>query len=117
MSNEDKRKHARYDTLNLFHIRVMDGETVVHQGMGRTLNVSESGILLETSFALDVDAGVKLSVGFDERILEINGQAVHCKPGAEDTWETGVSFSTLDDPTRSGLMDYIEAFQSRHPDA
>ena len=117
MSDADKRKHARYDTLNLFHIRVMDGETVVHEGMGRTLNVSESGILLETNFSMDADAGVELSVGFEEAILEIRGKAVHCKPGSESNWETGVSFLPLDESTRSGLMNYIEAFQSRRADA
>ncbi|MBI9084326.1 MAG: PilZ domain-containing protein [Desulfobacterales bacterium] len=114
MSNSDKRKHARYDTLNLFYITVLDGETVVHQGMGRTLNVSESGILLETRFSVKANSQVALSIGFEEEILEIQGQAVYCKPGDESIHETGVSFSSLEDRTRSILLNYIKAFQSQH---
>lgn len=117
MSNSDKRKHARYDTLNLFYITVLEGETVVHQGMGRTLNVSESGILLETRFPVKADSQVALSIGFEEEILEIQGQAVYCKPGGDGIHETGVSFASLDGPTRSILLNYIKAFQSQHPDA
>jgi PilZ domain len=117
MSSLEKRKHYRYDTLNLLHITVFDGEVVIHQGMGRTLNVSESGILLETTFALTCGDDVALSIGFEEEIVEIRGRAMRCIVGEQEVYETGVSFSSLDDKTSAVLNDYIEAFEAHHSKA
>ena len=115
--SKEKRQYSRYDSLNLLHYEVPGDQQPEHQGMGRTLNVSESGILLETAFSLNAKDQVSLSVGFDEEILEIQGEAVRSKQKSEGVWETGVSFLSLEDRTRAILKNYIDIFQARHSDA
>ena len=54
MTSENKRKHERIQSLNLSYICLDEDNNIVKQGMGRTLNISESGILLETHFPIDM---------------------------------------------------------------
>ena len=50
----NKRKHARYDSLNLLTYVCVDSDGKEwNQGMGRTLNISESGLQLETHEPID----------------------------------------------------------------
>ena len=53
MNSEDKRKHERIRSLNLSYICLDEEKNIVKQGMGRTLNLSESGLLLETHFPIE----------------------------------------------------------------
>ena len=59
----EKRKHMRINALNLSHVAVDDREDAVKQAIGRTLNVSETGILLETHFPIESDQNVELTLG------------------------------------------------------
>ena len=56
MNTNEKRKHPRVNALNLSYICLDEDQQVIKQGMGRTLNVSESGILLETHFPIEARA-------------------------------------------------------------
>lgn len=111
---EDKRKHERYDALNLISYLVIDEKGAeVAQGMGRTLNVSQSGILLETHVALTLQGSISLNVGLAEQMVAIKGKVVFCHPGEGGKHETGIEFETLDDASREILNQYIEAFQTQ----
>jgi len=46
----DKRRHIRIDSFNLSHVCLEEDGMVINECVGKTLNVSESGILLETRF-------------------------------------------------------------------
>ena len=46
MNPVDKRRHTRYESLNLSYVCLDENDNIIKQGMGRTLNISESGILL-----------------------------------------------------------------------
>ena len=53
MTSKEFRKHDRFDALNLLSYFCVDAENqTVQQGMGRTLNVSETGIEF---FGVDAD--------------------------------------------------------------
>ena len=79
MTSADKRRHIRIDSLNLSHITVSEDGAVVYQGMGRTLNVSESGILLETKYKLPAGDKLVISIGLEDDLMELYGQAVFTK--------------------------------------
>jgi PilZ domain len=92
MESIEKRRHVRVQSLNLSHIARQDDHTVVQQGMGRTLNVSESGILMETTFPLDANGVFDLSLALADDLLEIRGKCVYCTPTAEGRYEAGIEF-------------------------
>jgi hypothetical protein len=77
------------------------------------LNVSQSGILLETHVALDLQGAISLTIGLAEQMVAIRGQVVFCHPGDAGKHETGIEFETLDDASRDILNQYIQAFQTQ----
>ena len=66
MTLKNKRKHQRFASLNLSYVCLDENNNVVTQGMGRTLNISESGILLETNFPIELKYLVLLTIGLEE---------------------------------------------------
>lgn len=114
MTNDEKRKHSRIDSINLLNYVDRDekGEEIT-QGMGRTLNVSESGILLETHDRIDTSHFVSLTIGFKEDVVDIEGRVIYAKKSAEGVFESGIEFFEMDDTARKILKTYIVAFNAQ----
>jgi c-di-GMP-binding flagellar brake protein YcgR len=105
----DKRRHIRIDSLNLSYIMVDENGKQTGEGMGRTLNVSESGILLEVNFHMPTDGKVKLTIAFEDEVVDLTGRVVHTRPGSEGMYQTGIRFSDLD----SDHVHFIKRFVKR----
>ena len=111
MTTENKRRHSRVDSLNLLSYSCTDdtGQVVI-QGMGRTLNVSQGGILLETHAQIDSSYTISLTIGLQEELIDINGQVVRSIPGKDDNYESGIKFHEMDEAALQLLNKYIKAF-------
>ncbi len=115
MTTKDHRKHHRIDTLNLLHYACIDhNDQNVGQGMGRTLDVSESGIRLETHVPLDTDHEVLLTIGFEDHTIQIRGQVVHLQPNPQGRFEAGINFFDIGQADLEILKQYIALFESQH---
>ena len=112
MTSADKRRHIRVDSLNLSHITVTEEGMVIYQGMGRTLNVSESGILLETKSQIPPGDELLISIGFEDELLELKGHTVFAKETDPGMQETGIEFEDVDETVLPKLRAFIQAFQS-----
>ena len=112
MTTRDQRKHHRIDSLNLLnYVQLDENGNAVNQGMGRTLNVSESGILLETHVPFELNTIVLLTIGLEEDIVDIKGEVVHSKPGQEEEkYEAGIRFTALDETAHQILSIYVKIF-------
>lgn len=114
MTKEEKRKHLRIDSLNLLNYIYSDeNESEAAQGMGRTLNVSESGILLETHNAIDTKSIVSLTIGFEEEMVDIKGRIIYIKKNLQGMFESGIEFFDVDADARKILKGYITAFNAQ----
>ena len=114
MKGSDKRKHLRIKSTNLLNFVCTDGEgEPCHQGMGRTLNVSEAGIRLETYKPIDPRTRISITIGIQEELVELEGQIVFLKESAKDTYEAGIQFSQINAKERMILLKYIEAFKKK----
>ncbi len=103
MTSENKRKHERIQSLNLSYICIDEDENIVKQGMGRTLNLSETGILLETHFPIELIHVVQLTISLEEDLLDIKGKPVHVRPRDQGKYEIGIQFVELD-PSASQII-------------
>jgi len=103
MTSENKRKHERIQSLNLSYICLDEDQNIVKQGMGRTLNISESGILLETHFTIKPKHVVHLTISLEENLLDLDGKPVHVRSIDEGKYEIGIQFVERDKST-SGLL-------------
>jgi hypothetical protein len=110
---QEKRKHARISSLNLSYFCLDESNKIVKQGMGRTLNVSESGILLETHLPIDPEYTVKLTIGLEEDIVELQGSPVHSKKNDNDRFEVGIKFHESDESAKKTLRKFIKAFNKK----
>ena len=114
MTTEEKRRHYRVDSQNLLNYACYDENGhVVKQGMGRTLNVSETGILLETHIPIDSQYVVGLTIGFEENLINIKGKVVYTKAGKDGKFESGIQFMESDPDTNALLKKFITAFRAR----
>ena len=107
MTSENKRKHERIQSLNLSYICLDENNNIVKQGMGRTLNISESGILLETHFPIESNHTIQLTVSLEENLLDIIGKPVHVKSIDGGKYQIGIQFADLDENATRLLHDFI----------
>ena len=107
MTSENKRKHERIQSLNLSYICLDEDNNIVKQGMGRTLNISESGILLETHFPIESNHTIQLTVSLEENLLDIIGKPVHVKSIDGGKYQIGIQFDDLDKHATKMLQKYI----------
>ncbi|MFZ2042141.1 MAG: PilZ domain-containing protein [Desulfobacterales bacterium] len=115
MSNrdiEERRKHQRSDAQSLLYYICLDEDCEnVQQGMGKTLNVSLDGILLETHVAIEPNYMVALSIGLADQTVDIGGSVVHTAKGENGMFQTGIEFRKLDAEARETLETFIAAFE------
>jgi hypothetical protein len=107
----EKRKHLRINALNLSHVAVDDREDTVKQAIGRTLNVSETGILLETHFPIESDQNVELTLGFEENLVNLKGRVIHLLNGETGKFEMGIQFTDIDEDGIHIIKDFIDKFR------
>ncbi len=113
MSTEN-RKHQRIASLNLLHVEVYKEDNLIKQGAGRTLNISESGILLEINFPIDKDnVVVQVAIGLKEDLLEIKGKSVRCLQAENGKYQIGILFDKITNETTDKILrKYVEAFKN-----
>jgi len=110
----EKRHHPRINALNLISYSCIDTtDSVVAQGMGRTLNVSEDGILLETHVSIDPKYNIELAIGLEDELINIKGSIIFSTPGKHEKFEAGIEFVGTDDATSKILKKYIKVFSEQ----
>jgi len=107
MTSENKRKHERIQSLNLSYICLDEDENIIKQGMGRTLNISESGILLETHFPIEPQHVVQLTLSLEEDLLDLKGKPVHVRSSGKGKYEIGIQFVDLDQDASELLKKFV----------
>jgi len=107
MTSENKRKHERIQSLNLSYICLDEDQNIIKQGMGRTLNISESGILLETHFTIEPNHVVQLTISLEEDLLDLKGKPVHVRSSGEGKYEIGIQFVELDQNAADLLKKFV----------
>lgn len=89
----EKRKHQRVSTLNLLSYVCLDeNSNHLEQGMGRTLDISLGGILLETHVRIESKYILLLAVGFEDELIDIKCEVVYCREGAQGMFESGARY-------------------------
>ena len=114
MTVSNKRIHVRVRSLNLLSYYCVDQDgLVVKQGMGRTLDVSKGGILLETHAPIDLQHTISLTIGLEDDLTDITGKVVYCKAGEPGKFESGIEFQEKDEAGLRILKEYIKAFREQ----
>ena len=114
MTSENKRKHRRIASLNLSYICLDEDNNIIKQGMGRTLNLSKSGILLETHFPIKLEYLVLLTIALKEDLLELKGKPIHVRSKETGEFEVGIEFLEPDQDSIRLIERFINTDDSHH---
>jgi hypothetical protein len=113
MKKPEHRRYIRYEALHLLDYLVIDSEgTPGPYSMGRTLDVSIDGIQLETREEIDRNSLLKITIGLQEDLIDIEGRTVHSSQ-SNGLHVAGVSFLKVSKEGRRILTKYIDAFNER----
>jgi hypothetical protein len=97
MSNADRRRHVRVETENLVSYVMADIEdNLISQGMGNAVNVSRSGMLLESARPIDCERILLTTVDPDNRLIELKGKIVRSRKTNDGKWHAGIGFLGTD---------------------
>lgn len=115
MAEGERRNWDRKETLNLVDYVILgEGGVFLSRGMGRTRNVSEGGLLLETHRALNEGEEVLITLGLKEDIVKLRGRVMHqAQPTDEYRHSAGVKFTHMNKEDRELLKRYIVALRRR----
>lgn len=111
MATQDKRKAPRVDSLNLISYVVFDeADNAVRQGMGRTLNISKTGICLDTYKPLSRRQKVSLTIGLKDNLVDIIGRVVHVRKRKNGRFDNGIDFVEMDQNQQTVLNLFLTAY-------
>lgn len=109
----EKRKHSRVDSIYLLnYVNLDENDDELMQGMGRTINVSESGIMLETHIPFKENDTVDVVVGLKDDMVTIRGKVIFTRSTDNGRFQSGIQFLSIDDPSLETLRRYIDAFNA-----
>jgi hypothetical protein len=70
------------------------------EAIGKTINISEGGMLLEMVKPLPLLSKVALSVGLGDTVLHLKGEVVHLRKNDQGHIETGIEFEGITNEER-----------------
>lgn len=109
----ENRKHERFNSKNLLsYTCVAQDGTVVQQGMGKTLDVSEGGILLETHVPISPEHDVYLDIGFKDDVAEIVGEVAYSRVSDGGRSESGIRFRQHSSESHAILLAFVSSFKA-----
>lgn len=93
MENTDRRKFPRVDVYSsISYVCVDDKGNLIDQHMGVALNISQTGLLLETGHQLDTNFISLMFVDLDNNLAEIEGEIVYSQPVDSGRCQNGIQF-------------------------
>ncbi len=107
------RKYKRIDSKNLLNYSCLDrdGSEAV-RGMGRTMDISRNGILLETHISVEAFDKISLTIGLEDELIDLIGQIVYSREEKNGKFRTGIEFKKSDIKAQETLKEFIKNLNS-----
>lgn len=94
MTFVEKRKHPRVSIYNLISYRCLDdnGNREAKEGRGKSINISQGGILIETHDPFEWQDVLQLFIAIEDESVTIKGKVVYCNAANFGKFRTGIQF-------------------------
>ena len=114
MSGKEKRKNPRIATSNVVsYICIDEDGQQTAEGMGRTVDISQGGTLLETSVPVDTELILLMSIDLENNIVETKGRVAHTRNEGPGKYLTGIEFLGPRDEVTQVVKNFIIDYHSR----
>lgn len=111
MSHGEKRKFIRWDAIHLLDYIIIDSDGAKGRySMGRTLDVSLNGLKLETSYEIPPEAGLEITVGLEDDLVDLVGRVTHSSRRG-GRFMSGIEFVKMSAEGRRVFRLYTDAFK------
>jgi hypothetical protein len=100
----EKRTSRRIRSLNLTSYTPKKGDRQEYiVSIGRTLDVSEGGVKVETHRALANGTELEMDIAIEDRIITAKGEVVHTEELKNGLFGTGIRFTSISEEDRISL--------------
>ena len=94
MGETNQRRHARVKTCNLISYACLDDQgTVLTQGIGKAIDISQSGLMLESGCPIESEYISLLSADPDDRLVNIMGRVAYTRRSRSGNYKIGIRFT------------------------
>jgi hypothetical protein len=115
MNTDNLRKHPRFDSIQLSYICLDKSEEVVQQAMARTINISESGILMETHFKIEKGQSLVASIGLRDELVDVRGKVAHVQATDEGKYVIGIEITGIESGDEDLLQNFLQKISETEP--
>jgi hypothetical protein len=114
MGETNQRQHARVETCNLISYACLDAQgTMIKQGMGKALDISQSGLMLESSCPIESEYVTLVSADPDDHLVDIVGKVAHARRSRSGSYKTGIRFTGSHEENVQFATSLIKTFHYR----
>jgi c-di-GMP-binding flagellar brake protein YcgR len=111
---KEKRKTQRVPIYNVVSYVCLDEDGhPIDEGMGTTVNVSQGGVMIETSRPVNSKSITLMTIDRDKNMLEIKGRVVHRRELGPTKHLTGIRFTDAADDIKKMLKHFIVEYHSQ----
>ncbi len=92
------RGAKRLESENLLAFQLFDDQNqVILQGVVKTIDISRTGISIESFQPMEINRKIELTIGFGENVVKARGTVKNCVGKTEKTYHVGIEFDYLSD--------------------
>ena len=107
----EKRKHPRVDINNLVSYRSKDDSgNQIKEGRGKSVNISQGGILIETYDPFEWQDILLLSIDIEDELVSIKGKVIYCNAANFGKFRTGIQFLETNDKIVTFVEGLLETY-------
>lgn len=113
--SKEFRRKPRIETSNLVDYTILDQDRkALDQGKGRTLNLSQNGLLLKTTKALNGTYVVLMTIDLDGNHVQVEGRLIHStRDSNTGHYLTGIEFIGPKDQQIQAIVTFVKAYHHR----
>ena len=101
---KEKRTSRRIRSLNLTSYTPKKGEEQEYiVSIGRTLDVSDGGVKVETHRKLATGTELEMDIAIEDKIVNAKGEVVHTEELENGLFGTGIRFTSISEEDRKVL--------------
>jgi c-di-GMP-binding flagellar brake protein YcgR len=114
MGETNQRQYARVKTCNLISYTCIDAQgTMIKQGMGQALDISQNGLLLESGYPIESEYISLMSADPDDRLVNIVGKVAHTRRSRTGSYKIGIRFTGSHEENVQFATSLIKTFHYR----
>ena len=111
MTFVEKRKHPRVDINNLVSYRCIDdSENRTKEGRGKSVNISQGGILIETHDPFEWQDVLRLFIDIEDESVSIKGKVIYCNAANFGKFRTGIQFIETNEKIVSFVIKLLKTY-------